>query len=47
MRSWNKDPTPFAWTKPASWTLRPASRTLAVVHIPGPRSTERAELQTA
>jgi hypothetical protein len=31
----------------ASWALRPASRTLAVVHIPGPRSTERAELQTA
>jgi hypothetical protein len=31
----------------ASWALRPASRTLAVVHIPAPRSTERAELQTA
>jgi DoxX-like family len=31
----------------ASWALRPASRTLAVVHIPVPRSTERAELQTA
>jgi hypothetical protein len=30
-----------------SWALRPASRTFAVVHIPGPRSTERAELQAA
>jgi hypothetical protein len=31
----------------ASWALRPASRTLAVVHIPRSRSTERAELQAA
>jgi DoxX-like protein len=40
-------PVVFLALAVASWALRPASRTLAVVHIPGPRSIERAELQTA
>jgi DoxX-like family len=40
-------PVVFLTLALVSWALRPASRTLAVVSIPWPRSTERAEPETA
>ncbi|HEY8086711.1 MAG TPA: DoxX family protein [Polyangiaceae bacterium] len=40
-------PVVFVALAVASWALRPAGRTVAVVRIPRPRSTERAVLQTA
>ena len=40
-------PVVFLALAAASWALRPASRTLAVLHVPAPHSAERAELQTA